>query len=66
MAVVNWPGTGPERSGFRYYHQRDSDLSTRPIDLFPTGNFPANVAELDAKLGLAQQIADSRKAAQSD
>lgn len=56
------PWAGP--SGFEgtrrfvYAHQRGSGLSTRPIDRFPTKNYPANVEELDRKLGLATQIAD--------
>ena len=55
-----WPGLRPFESKrcFYYYHQRGSGLSTRPTDRFSSGNFPANVVELDAKLGLAQQIAD--------
>jgi proline iminopeptidase len=55
-----WPGLRPFESQrcFYYYHQRGSGLSTRPIDRFPAGSFPANVAELDEKLGLAQQISD--------
>jgi proline iminopeptidase len=55
-----WPGLRPfeAKRSFYYFHQRGSGLSTRPIDRFASGNFPANVIELDAKLGLAQQIAD--------
>ena len=55
-----WPGLGPfeAKRSFYYYHQRGSGLSTRPVDRFATGNYPAKVAELVAKLGLAQQIAD--------
>ncbi len=43
---------------FVYAHQRGSGGSTRPIYRFPTKNFPANVAELDRKLGLATQVGD--------
>jgi len=43
---------------FVYWHQRGSGRSTRPIDRFPTKNFPANVAELDRRLGMAAQVAD--------
>lgn len=43
---------------FIYWHQRGSGRSTRPIDRFPTKNFPANVAELDRRLGMAAQVAD--------
>ena len=43
---------------FVYWHQRGSGTSTRPIDRFATKNFPANVAELDRKLGMATQVAD--------
>jgi proline iminopeptidase len=55
-----WRGLGAFEgaTSFYYYHQRGSGLSTRPIDRFATGNYPANVAALEAKLGLAQQIAD--------
>jgi proline iminopeptidase len=43
---------------FVYWHQRGSGRSTRPIDRFPTKNYPENVKELDAKLGLSAQIGD--------
>jgi proline iminopeptidase len=56
------PWAGPSsfegKRRFVYWHQRGSGLSTRPIDSFPTKNFPANVTELDRKLGMAAQIAD--------
>lgn len=43
---------------FVYWHQRGSGRSTRPVDRFATNNYPANVAELDRRLGMAAQIAD--------
>lgn len=56
------PWAGPTafegKRRFVYWHQRGSGRSTRPIDRFPTKNFPANVAELDRKLGMATQVAD--------
>ena len=55
-----WRGLGAFEAGrsFYYYHQRGSGLSTRPFDRFGAGSYPAKVAALEAKLGLAQQIAD--------
>jgi proline iminopeptidase len=55
-----WRGLGAfeASTSFYYYHQRGSGLSTRPVDRFATGSYPAKVAALEAKLGLAQQIAD--------
>jgi len=43
---------------FLYYHQRGCGLSTRPIDRFQGRSFYDNVQQLDAQLGLAEQVAD--------
>lgn len=55
-----WEGLAAfeDRHRFFYWHQRGSGRSTRPIDRFPTGNYPQNVAELESRLGLTAQIAD--------
>ena len=47
-----------DRFKFYYYHQRGCGDSTRPFDRFETGNFYANMTELEQTLGLGAQIAD--------
>jgi len=46
------------RHRFYYPHQRGSGWSDRPVDRFATGDFGANLAVLDAKLGMVPQVAD--------
>ena len=55
-----WPGLAAfeNRYRFTYYHQRGSGASDRPIDRLPSSPFPAKVALLDRKLGLARHILD--------
>jgi len=47
-----------DRYRFVYYHQRGCGDSTRPVDTFEGRNVGAHIQELDARLGLAEQIAD--------
>lgn len=43
---------------FYYPHQRGAGWSDRPVDRFATDDFPANLAVLDARLGMVPQLAD--------
>jgi proline iminopeptidase len=56
------PWAGLEAFGatqrFWYPHQRGSGWSDRPLDRFASPDYGANLAALDAKLGLAVQVAD--------
>ncbi len=47
-----------DRYRFVYYHQRGCGESTRPIDRFEGRNVGAHIQQLDAALGLAEQVAD--------
>jgi len=55
-----WEGLSSFEDGYRffYWHQRGSGRSSKPIDRFASGNYPANVRELEARLGLTAQLAD--------
>lgn len=69
LVIHGGPGIPPERPWlglenlssefkFYYYHQRGCGLSTRPIEKFESKNYYQNMKDLDAKLGMGQQIAD--------
>lgn len=55
-----WKGLEPltDRFKFYYYHQRGCGDSSRPFDRFESGNYYANMTELERTLGLGAQIAD--------
>lgn len=57
---TTWPGLDAFGSRHRFYypHQRGSGWSDRPVDRFPSADFPTDLAILDAKLGLVPQLAD--------
>lgn len=54
-----WPGLEllKDRFRFHYYDQRGCGQSTRPFDRFASADY-SNMGLLEAKLGLAEQIAD--------
>lgn len=68
VVVHGGPGIAPERPwraaerlpGLRlhFYHQRGCGLSTRPITAPPAGSTYRRMVEAEARLGLAQQVAD--------
>lgn len=69
LVIHGGPGIPPERPWqglsdltsdfkFYYYHQRGCGDSTRPIQNFESKNYYQNMKDLDAKLGMGQQIAD--------
>jgi proline iminopeptidase len=47
-----------ERYRFYYYDQRGCGRSTKPFDRFTSGNYYANMTELERALGLGAQVAD--------
>jgi proline iminopeptidase len=47
-----------EQYRFYYYDQRGCGRSTKPFDRFTSGNYYANMTELERTLGLGAQVAD--------